>query len=269
MRAKRNTSAVLLGAWTALVLLFLFAPLILVALFSFNNSEISVFPIREFTLRWYARLAENEDFRVALGNSLFVAGMTVVIATTLGLLAATGAHRYAPRLRTALRSGASLPMMVPHLILGIALLGFYNLVQIDLSLVTVIMGHSVVAFPYVFLIVSARLVGFDSSLEEAARDLGASPARIFWEITLPLLAPAILTAALISFTLSFDEVVVTFFTTGTDNTLPMVIWSMLRVGITPEINAIATLTVVVSCVMAGIAEVVIRRSRQMTVGKGE
>jgi spermidine/putrescine transport system permease protein len=269
MTTTQKSSAILLGLWTALVLLFLFAPLLLVALFSFNSSEISVFPIREFTLRWYEQLAANEEFRVALGNSLTVAGATVVLATSLGLMAATGAHRYAPRLRTALRSGASLPMMVPHLILGIALLGFYNLVQIDLSLGTVIMGHSVVAFPYVFLIVSARLVGFDSSLEEAARDLGAGPARIFWEITLPLLAPAILTAALISFTLSFDEVVVTFFTTGTDNTLPMVIWSMLRVGITPEINAIATLTVVVSCVMAGIAEVVIRRSRQTSVGKGE
>jgi spermidine/putrescine transport system permease protein len=269
MTTARNASTILLGLWTALVLSFLFAPLLLVALFSFNDSEISVFPIREFTLRWYARLAANEEFRVALGNSLMVAGATVVLATALGLAAATGVHRYAPRLRTALRSGASLPMMVPHLILGIALLGFYNLAQINLSLGTVIMGHSVVAFPYVFLIVSARLVGFDSSLEEAARDLGAGPARIFWEITLPLLAPAILTAALISFTLSFDEVVVTFFTTGTDNTLPMVIWSMLRVGITPEINAIATLTVVVSCAMAGVAEVVIRRSRQNTAGKGE
>lgn len=263
----RDLAGTLLGVWTALVILFLFAPLILVALFSFNSSEISVFPIRSFTLRWYERLADNADFRTALANSLIVAGATVVIATILGLAAATGAHRYAPRLRGVLKSGASLPMMVPHLILGIALLGFYNLAQVDLSLVTVIMGHSVVAFPYVFLIVSARLVGFDSSLEEAARDLGAGPARIFWEITLPLLAPAILTAALISFTLSFDEVVVTFFTTGTDNTLPMVIWSMLRVGITPEINAIATLTVVVSCMMAGVAEIIVRRSK-LTAAKG-
>jgi spermidine/putrescine transport system permease protein len=257
----RSSSTVLLGLWTALVLLFLFAPLFLVALFSFNDSSISVFPIRAFTLRWYESLAANTEFRTALANSLIVAGTTVVLATTLGMAAATGVHRYAPRFRAALRSGASLPMMVPHLILGIALLGFYNLVAIDLSLMTVIMGHSVVAFPYVFLIVSARLVGFDPSLEEAARDLGAGTVRIFWEITLPLLAPAILTAALISFTLSFDEVVVTFFTTGTDNTLPMVIWAMLRVGITPEINAIATLTVVVSCLMAGVAEVIIRRSR--------
>lgn len=266
---KQSSSTILLGTWTALVLLFLFAPLFMVAIFSFNDGSISVFPIRAFTLRWYETLFANTEFRSALANSLMVAGATVVIATSLGIAAAIGVHRYAPRLRTVLRSGASLPMMVPHLILAIALLGFYNLLLIDLSLTTVILGHSVVAFPYVFLIISARLVGFDPSLEEAARDLGAGTARIFWEITLPLLAPAILTATLISFTLSFDEVVVTFFTTGTDNTLPMLIWSMLRVGITPEINAIATLTVVVSCAMAGVAEVIIRRSRLTAAKKGE
>lgn len=250
-----------LGLWTALVLLFLFAPLFLVMLFSFNDGDISIFPIKALTLRWYERLAGNTDFHDALVNSLIVAAATVAIATTLGVLAANGVHRYAPRWKTALRSGAGLPMMVPHLILAIALLSAYNLFTIDLSLLTVICGHSIVAFPYVFLIASARLVGFDPALEEAARDLGAGTWTVLREITLPLLAPAIFAGALISFTLSFDEVVVTFFTTGTDNTLPMVIWSMLRVGITPEINAIATLTIVVSCAMAGVAEIVMRRAR--------
>ncbi len=258
---------VLLAAWTGLVLLFLFAPLFLVALFSFNTSEISIFPISGFTLAWYERLATNSAFHDALINSLIVAAATVVLATALGVSAATGAHRYAPRWRNALRSGASLPIMVPHLILGIALLSFYNLAQVNLSLTTVIFGHTVVAFPYVFLVISARLIGFDLSLEEAARDLGAGTFTILREITLPMLAPAILTSALISFTLSFDEVVVTFFTTGTDNTLPMVIWSMLRFGITPEINAIATLTVVVSCIMAGIAQVIIQRTQSMNSAK--
>jgi spermidine/putrescine transport system permease protein len=141
-----------------------------------------------------------------------------------------------------------LPMMTPRLILGIALLTFYNFLSVDLSLATVIAGHVVIGLPYVVLIVSARLVGFDRSLEEAARDLGAGPdAR---EITLPLLRPAIVGGALIVFTLSFDEVVVSFFTTGTQNTLPMTIWSMLRFGITPAINALATLTLVFSMAIA-------------------
>lgn len=267
MRRSRLSSSAGLGLWTALVLLFLFAPLALVVLFSFNDSQISVFPIRGLTLSWYAKLAGNAAFRSALSNSFIVAAATVVLATALGVAMATGVHRYGGRWRTVLRSGAGLPMMVPHLILGIALLSFYNLVQFDLSLLTVILGHSIVAFPYVFLIISARLVGFDPSLEEAARDLGAGTLTIFREITLPLLAPAILAAALISFTLSFDEVVVTFFTTGTDNTLPMMIWSMLRFGITPEINAIATLTIVVSCVMAGVAEIAIRRARMTAASR--
>ena len=269
MNKLRPTSTFLLGMWTALVLLFLFAPLFLVVLFSFNSSEISIFPIRGFTFAWYKQLAANTAFHSALVNSFIVAAATVILATALGIAAATGVHRYAPRWRTTLRSGASLPMMVPHLILGIALLSFYNLVQADLSLTTVILGHTVVAFPYVFLIISARFIGFDQSLEEAARDLGASTLTIFLEITLPLLAPAILTSALISFTLSFDEVVVTFFTTGTENTLPMIIWSMLRFGITPEINAIATLTIIVSCVMAGIAQAVIQRAQMASSRRGE
>ncbi|CAN5701246.1 N/A [soil metagenome] len=267
MRAPRLSSTAGLALWTAIVLLFLFAPLVLVVLFSFNDSQISIFPIRGLTFAWYGKLAANDAFRSALANSFIVAAATVVLATALGVAMATGVHRYGGRWRTVLRSGAGLPMMVPHLILGIALLSFYNIVQIDLSLLTVIIGHSVVAFPYVFLIISARLVGFDPSLEEAARDLGAGTLTIFLEITLPLLAPAILAAALISFTLSFDEVVVTFFTTGTDNTLPMMIWSMLRFGITPEINAIATLTIVVSCVMAGVAEIAIRRARMTAASR--
>jgi spermidine/putrescine transport system permease protein len=133
-------------------------------------------------------------------------------------------------------------------------------VQIDLSLLTVIAGHVVIGLPYVVLIVSARLVGFDRHLEEAARDLGASTWTVFREITLPLLRPAIVAGALISFTLSFDEVVVSFFTTGRENTLPMSIWSMLRFGITPEINALATLTLAVSMAAALLAEVLIRRA---------
>ena len=153
-------------------------------------------------------------------------------------------------------------MMVPRLIIGIALLTFYNLFQADLSLLTVIAGHVVMTMPYVILIAAARLVGFDKTLEEAAWDLGAGTFTIFREITIPFLMPAIVAAGLMSFTLSFDEVVVTFFTTGNENTLPMIIWSKLRFGITPEVNAIATLTVIVSGLFAVIAEIYLRRAQE-------
>lgn len=259
MRAGR-LAAWLLAGWTALVFVFLFAPLVVVVVFSFNNSEISTFPMRGFTLDWYRKLAGDAQIREALTNSLIVAAVTVVLATTLGVLAAVGIHRYTTRLRAAVNALAMLPMMTPRLILGIALLSFYSFLQVDLSLVTVVVGHVIIGLPYVVLIVSARLVGFDRSLEEAARDLGASTWVVFREITLPLLKPAIIGGALIVFTLSFDEVVVSFFTTGTANTLPMAIWSMLRFGITPKINALASLTLLLSMIVALLAELIIRRT---------
>ena len=266
-RSRVALGDVALAAWTGLMLVFLFAPLVVVVIFSFNDSEITTLPLKGFTLHWYNKLAANRDVRDALVNSALVAVCTVVLATTLGVLAAVGIHRYTTRLRAVVNGLVMLPMMTPRLILGIALLTFYNFVQIDLSLLTVIAGHVVIGLPYVVLIVSARLVGFDRNLEEAARDLGASTWTVFREITLPLLRPAVVAGALISFTLSFDEVVVSFFTTGRENTLPMSIWSMLRFGITPEINALATLTLVVSMAVALLAEVLIRRATDAATGR--
>ena len=265
MRQEKITQWVF-GVWTGVVLVFLFAPLFVVAIFSFNASEISIFPIKELTLKWYVQMFNNNAFKDAVLNSLIVAGFTVVIATSLGIIAATGIRSYAGRFKGTARALGTMPMMVPRLILGIALLTFYNMLDTDLSLVTVIFGHVVIALPYVVLIVSARLVGFDDSLEEAARDLGAGTFTVLREITLPLLRPAIVGSALMSFTLSFDEVVVTFFTTGTANTLPMMIWSMLRFGMTPEINAIATLTLVVSMLLAFVGEMSIRKAQTESSG---
>jgi spermidine/putrescine transport system permease protein len=259
---KRDPVKLALGVWMGLVVAFLFAPLIVVAIFSVNDSAISRFPLKGFTFAWYAKLLGDVSLREALVNSLVVAGATVAISCSLGIAAAVGIHGHARRLAEALRAFGLLPMMVPRLILGIALLTFYNLLQLDLSLLTVIAGHVVMTLPYVILIANARLVGFDRTLEEAAWDLGAGPFTVFREILVPFLQPAIVAAALMSFTLSFDEVVVTFFTTGRENTLPMVIWSKLRFGITPELNAIATLTIVVSGALAIIAETSLRRAQE-------
>lgn len=258
---RRDPARYILGAWTGLILLFLFAPLFVVAIFSFNDSTISRFPLSGFTLGWYRKLFEDQSIHEALRNSLVIALATVVCSCILGILAAVGIHRYGGRFASALRALSLTPMMVPRLIIGIALLTFYNLLGADLSLLTVIAGHIVMTMPYVILITMARLVGFDRSLEEAAWDLGASTFTVFREITLPFLRPAIVAASLMSFTLSFDEVVVTFFTTGNDNTLPMIIWSKLRFGITPEVNAIATITIVVSALFAVIAEISLRRAQ--------
>lgn len=259
---RRDVVKIALGIWTGIVLLFLFAPLIIVAIFSFNNSTISRFPMSGFTLSWYGKLFDDGMLHEALWNSLIIAFSTVVVSCSLGILVAVGIHRHGGRVANGLRAFSLTPMMVPRLVIGIALLTFYNLVQFDLSLLTVIAGHIVMTMPYVILIALARLVGFERTLEEAAWDLGASTFTIFWEIIVPFLKPAIIAAALMSFTLSFDEVVVTFFTTGRENTLPMMIWSKLRFGITPEINAIATITVVISGLFAVIAELTLRRAQE-------
>jgi spermidine/putrescine transport system permease protein len=257
----------LLAGWTALVLLFLFSPLVVIVVFSVNDSAISNLPMKGFTTKWYAQLLTDEPLQQALLNTLKVAFVAVILGPTLGTLAAVGINRYTVRLRSALNSLVMLPIMIPRLILGIALLNCYTFFNIDLSLVTVIFGHVVITMPFVIMIVTARLLGFDKHLEEAALDLGASRWIVFKEITLPLLKPAIIGGALISFTLSFDDVVVALFTTGTENTLPMYIWAMLSFGISPKLNALATITLLVSMAVAFTAEMMIRRADAF-VGKG-
>lgn len=261
---RKDPVAAVLSVWTGLVLLFLFFPLFVVAIFSFNESTISRFPMQGFTFKWYAKLFANRAIIEALWNSLLVATATVALSTTLGVMGAIGIHRYGGSLAGAMRAFALMPMMVPRLIIGIALLTFYDLFKVNLSLLTVIGGHVVMTLPYVIMIVSARLVGFDKATEEAAWDLGASTFTVLREITLPFLKPALIAAALMSFTLSFDEVVVTFFTTGNANTLPMVIWSMLRFGITPEMNAIATITIFSSGLFAIVAELSLRKAKELS-----
>lgn len=245
-------------AWTALVIVFLLLPLAVIVAFSFNDSDFPALPIRSLTLKWYARFFASEELVQSVWNSLFVALTTTVLATAFGTLAAIGLARSGARTQQIVRPILSTPMMTPRLVVGIALLSLYNLLMVELSLWTVIVGHTVVAVPYVTLVVSARLVGLDPRIEEAAYDLGATRARIIVDILLPLLRPAIIGSALIAFTLSFDEVVITFFTTGTENTLPTTIWAMLRFGITPEINAVSTLTMIMTVALALASEAMVR-----------
>ena len=246
-----------LAAWTCLVVLFLLLPLMVIV--AFNDSDFPSFPMRGLTLRWYWQFLQSEELITALWNSTLVAFVTMVLATTFGTLAAIGLARSGSRTQKIMRPMLSTPMMTPRLIVGIALLNLYNLLSVHLSLATVIIGHTVVAIPYVILVVTARLVGLDPRIEEAAIDLGATRTRVIVDILLPLLRPAVLGSALIAFTLSFDEVVVTFFTTGTENTLPTTIWAMLRYGITPEINAVSTLTMMATVALALTAEIMIRK----------
>ncbi len=221
---------------------FLYVPVLLLAFFSFNESSAGNLPFTGFTLKWYADLFRDYLVIDAFKNSLWVAFCTSLLATSIGTAAAFPLVRATLRFKEYLRILFLLPMMVPGLLIGIALLVFLSSVlEVPLSLGTVIVGHVVLTTPFVVLVVSSRLVGFDRCLEWAAADLGANPAATFRHVTFPLILPGILAGALFAFTLSLDEFVITLFTIGPQTTLPLYVFSQVKFGVTPKINALATL----------------------------
>lgn len=225
---------------------FLYLPIVVVVILSFNDSS-NLFVWKGFTLDWYGVLFSDDAIRVGLLNTLIVASGSTLIAATLGTLLAVGIQRYT---RSGLiRAFALAPALLPDLLLGIGLLSLFSLLGITLGLHSVLMAHAGFSTAFVTAIVLARMANVDPSLEEASRDLGAGPGRTFIRITLPQLLPGIVAGALLSFTLSIDEFVIAFFTAAPDTpTLPIVIYSMVRFGVTPEINALATVLLFVSIV---------------------
>jgi spermidine/putrescine transport system permease protein len=225
-------------------LVFLYIPIVVLVIMSFNASSMP-FVWGGFSLEWYGALFQNAEILEGLTNTLFVALGATFFATILGTLLAIGIARH---FRSSLLEAFSLaPAILPDIVLGIGLLVFYVLVGIGLGLHSVLLAHVVFGMAFVAAVVTARLSQTDPSLEEASRDLGASAVATFLRITLPSLAPAIIAGALLVFTLSLDEFVIAFFTDGPSTpTLPIVIYSMVRFGVTPDINALATLLMVVS-----------------------
>lgn len=262
MRASRQSvekapmSRVVAASWiyVALLLVFLFAPVVVVVLFSFNSIGSTSLPLEGFSLRWYESAFENQLFRQALQNSVVVAAVSAAFVLFVGANASFALTRRPSRLLNLFSSFVATPLILPGLFLGVALLSFYDLIALKLSLVTVVIGHALITLPFVVLIVNARLMGFDRSIEEAARDLGATPLQAFWRIVFPLVRPALIGSVLIAVAWSFDEFIITFFTIGAQTTLPIMIWGMLRRGIDPSVNAIASIilaTTIVATVLAG------------------
>jgi spermidine/putrescine transport system permease protein len=243
-RAVRKPRGILVPLWIGYV--FLYLPILVVVIMSFNDSE-NLFVWRGFSLRWYPELFQNEQMMQGLGNTLVVATGATAIATVLGTLLAYGIQHYTRG--GFIRAFAIAPAILPDLLLGIGLLTLFSLLSVSLGLHSVILAHAVFATAFVTAIVLARMASLDPSLEEASRDLGAGPVRTFVRVTLPQLAPGIVAGALLAFTLSIDEFVIAFFTTApTEPTLPIVIYSMVRFGVTPEVNALASLLLLVSIV---------------------
>ena len=230
-----------LEIYSGLALLFLFLPVLMLVVLSFNTSVTGIFPLRGFTLAWYERAFENRIIWAALQNSLVVAISTAVVSALLGTPAAFILTRRSFRFKGLLRGLLVLPVSLPTLLIGISLLSFFALLSVTRSLLTVTIGHVVYCVPYMLLVVSAQLAEFDFAVEDAARDLGATPFQAFRLVTFPLIRPSIIGGMLLIFAQSFDMFVITFFNIGAQSTLPMVIWSMVRLGINPSLNALGAM----------------------------
>jgi spermidine/putrescine transport system permease protein len=240
---KRKFQVDWLTLYTGGVITFLFLPVLLIVLFSFHSTPSLSFPFEGFSLRWYKEAIGRSDLLPALEHSLVVAGLTAISSAVLGTLAGFGLTRIRTRFGAIIGMIANMPIMLPGLFLGIALLGFFSMLNAHLSLGTVILAHIVYTLPYFVLVMVARMDQFDQALEEASQDLGANTWQTFRLVTFPLIAPSIIGGALLVFALSFDEFLITFFVIGSQSTLPMVIWSMLRRTINPSVNAVATLII--------------------------
>lgn len=229
----------------ALTLVFLYAPIVIVVMFAFNDSPALSFPFAGLSTRWFARIFEDVQFSNAVRRSLTAGVVTALIAAPLGVALAFGIHRMRRSRAKALVLGVSLlPIVVPVLILGIGLAILINQSSVAPQLWTAVPGHVLIAMPFVVLTVTAALQGFPENILDAAADLGADPRRTFWTITFPLIRPAVEGAFLLAIALSIDEFVISLFTAGNATTLPLLIWAKLRRGIDPTINAISTLMLI-------------------------
>ena len=243
-----------------LLLAFLYVPIAVLIAFSFNSSRSLSWPMTGVSLEWYAKLLANEDLLEALWNSFYVAAVATALTLIIGVPAALALDRLDFPGKGLFRKLVLLPIALPGLITGISMLIMFRMIGFGLSLETVIMGHATALVSVVVTQVFARLQRLPASYEEASADLGASGLQTFFLVTLPNIRTAIIGAGLLSFTLSFDEIPVTFFLTGRENTLPMYIWSTLRRGLTPEINAVGALIVLFSIVLI-LASIVLTRDR--------
>jgi spermidine/putrescine transport system permease protein len=235
----RSISAVHFHAAT--VFAFLYIPIVTLIVYSFNGESVGGFPPHNLTLRWYNELFSDDALWSSVGNSLLVAAAAVILALAFGLPAALALDRAAFPGKQAFRRLVLLPLILPGIITGLSLLAFFAAFKTQLSLVTVAIGHGTALISVAVTEFTAGLQKFDRALEEASRDLGANEWYTFRRVTLPALKLPLIAAALLIFTLSLDEIAVTFFLVGRENTLPLEIWSRLRRGITPEINAVSTL----------------------------
>ena len=241
---KKNSK--LSGFYLGLIFVLMYLPIAVVIFFSFNESKL---PVRftGFSLKWYQELIHDDAMLESLGNSLFLGVVSCLVSAVIGTLGAVGLSRIHWKTKGILEYISILPLMIPEIILGMVLMAFFYMLNLPFGMLTLLIGHTVFCVPYILMEVKARLAGMDPSLEEAARDLGASPFRAFLDITLPLILPAVMSGSLLAFAMSMDDVVISIFVNSPRvSTLPIKVYTQLKTGVTPEINALCTIMLAVT-----------------------
>ena len=260
---KKKVSQVFKNIYIYLVFLFLYLPILYVIIFSFNTSKLNI-TFESFTFQWYGTFFKNRPLMESLTNTLIIGVISTVIATIIGTIGAIGLSKYKFRGKKIIDKLLYIPIVIPEVVLGIALLSIYSALSIPLGLLSLTLSHITFSIPFVVITVRARLAGFDKFLEEAAMDLGANRIVTFWRVTLPLIMPGVLSGAILAFSLSIDDVVISFFTSGPGSTtLPLKIFSMVKTGVTPEVNALSTVIMLITIII-----IIINTSFQVKKLKG-
>lgn len=255
--------------FTVLVYFFMFAPVAVVVLLSFNASQFGAFPMEGFSMRWFVSLINNDAIVRAFKMSFMLGAMTSIVATTLGVLASLAMVRYDFPAKNFVATALIAPILVPEVVLAVALLLFLKFLGMPKSFPLLLMGHVIFTLPFVILVVQARLVSVRREYEEAALSLGANPVQTFFSVTLPLIMPAVFAGMLFSFTISFDDITGTlFWKPGGVETVPTQIFAMLRNSISPEINALGTTMIVITVALPLLGAAVARRMSQLRRGGG-
>ena len=241
--------------WVLATLLFLYAPIVILIAFSFNDSKRNIV-WRGFTFDYYVKAVNNASLIEAFTNSITVALISTVLSTALGAMLGLALWRFRFPMKSAAEGAVALPIVIPEICMGVSLLVFFNRVGWPsdliwpLNLAPIVVGHIVFSFPFVAIVVRARMEGFDRSLEEVSRDLGASEWQTFWRVTVPFMRPGLIAGGLLAMTLSLDDFVITFFTSGPETlTFPIKVYSMVRFGATPEVNAASTVLIVLTVIL--------------------
>lgn len=256
---QRRTLSPQAVIYACLIYLFLYLPIFVVVAFSFNTSKMNIV-FEGFTFEWYWKMFENRSLMDALKNTLIVAAASTGLSVVIGTIAAVGMYKFHFRMKNVVNNALYIPVVIPEIVLGISLLAFFSLVGVQMGMGTLIISHVTFSLPFVVITLRSRLAGYDKSMEEAAMDLGANQWRTFRRVTLPILAPGIMSGAMLALTMSLDDVIVSFFTTGPNSTtLPIKIFGMVRKGVSPDVNALSTLMILATVLILITSNIIERR----------